>query len=224
MNDDDLITVLRKQRRNVPMTTPVEQIVSRSRALRARRRVSAVAATLGAAAAAAVAVSVALLPASQPGSHQHSHPAHAQLAAWTVSERADGTVFVRIREFRDPAGLQRKLRADGVPASVIFIQGKVQTHPVSCPSTAPGRSTCTVIQASSYPCRQLNGGHWSQSQLSKVVTGNPFGEGLFIHPSALPRHAGVQFTVRRNHGYYPDVHLPLFLESLVQASPQCTGN
>ncbi len=40
---------------------------------------------------------------------QHpSPPVHAQLAAWTVTKQADGTVLVKIREFRDPAGLQRQ--------------------------------------------------------------------------------------------------------------------
>jgi len=31
-----------------------------------------------------------------------------------------GDIKVTIRELRDPAGLQRTLRADGVPASVTF--------------------------------------------------------------------------------------------------------
>ena len=39
MNDYELITVLREQRGTVPMTVPVEQIISRGRAVRARRRV-----------------------------------------------------------------------------------------------------------------------------------------------------------------------------------------
>ena len=39
MNDDELITTLREQRDKVPMNTPVEQIISRGRAVRARRRV-----------------------------------------------------------------------------------------------------------------------------------------------------------------------------------------
>jgi hypothetical protein len=217
MNDDDLITALRKQRRRIPMTTPVEQIISRSRVVRARRRIPVVTGVLALAAGAAVAVT-ALLPTSQPSSHQPSHPAHAQLAAWTVSKQADGTVFVKIREFRDPAGLQRKLRADGVPASAIFIRGQVRIHAVRCPSTAPHRSACDSIKTDTYPCRQFSGG---QGQLSKVVTGNPFGVGMFIHPSALPRHAGVQFSVPRN--WKPHQGLPQFLEWLVQASPRCTG-
>ena len=65
MNDDELITILREQRDKVPMNTPVEQIISRGRMVRARRRVPAVAGALGAAAAVAFAVSAAL-PASHP--------------------------------------------------------------------------------------------------------------------------------------------------------------
>jgi hypothetical protein len=38
MNDDELITAVRESVTDVHMTTPVEQIVGRSRAVRARRR------------------------------------------------------------------------------------------------------------------------------------------------------------------------------------------
>ena len=65
MNDDELITILREQRDKVPMNTPVEQIISRGRAVRARRRVPAVAGALGAAAAVAFAVSAALPAATR---------------------------------------------------------------------------------------------------------------------------------------------------------------
>ena len=41
MNDNELITVLREQRGKVPMDTPVEQVIRRGRAVRARRRVPA---------------------------------------------------------------------------------------------------------------------------------------------------------------------------------------
>jgi len=62
MNDDELITVLREQRGKVVITTRVEQIINRGRAVRVRRRVSGVAAAVGAAAAAAVAAGVAFAP------------------------------------------------------------------------------------------------------------------------------------------------------------------
>jgi hypothetical protein len=65
MNDDELITELREQRGKVVMTTPLEQIISRGRAVRVRRRVAGVAAAVGAAAAATVAVGVAF-PAGHP--------------------------------------------------------------------------------------------------------------------------------------------------------------
>ena len=115
MNDDELITAVREQRNKVPMTTPVEQIINRGHAVRARRRIPGLAGVLAVVAAAAFAV-IALLPASHPASHQPG----AKLAAWTVVKQADGTVSVTIRELRDPAGLQSRLRADGVPASVNF--------------------------------------------------------------------------------------------------------
>ncbi|HEV2376601.1 MAG TPA: hypothetical protein VGS19_31050 [Streptosporangiaceae bacterium] len=40
------------------------------------------------------------------------------LAVWTVTTEPSGTVAVSIRDLRNPAGLQRALRAHGVPATV----------------------------------------------------------------------------------------------------------
>ena len=146
MNDDELITVLREQRGKVPMTTPVEEIISRGRVVRARRRVPGAAAALGAAAAAGFAVSVALpashlLPASHPaaGRPVASHPAGepgAQLAAWTVNRQPDGSIKVSFfRQLHDPAALQATLRADGVPVSVTFIG---QQNPACQPYSSSG--------------------------------------------------------------------------------------
>ena len=114
MNDDELMTAVRESFTDVHSATPVEQIVSRSRTVRTRRRIPAMAAALAVVAAAATAVTMLL-----PG-HQPSRPVTARLAAWTVVKQADGTVYVTVRELRDPAGLQRTLRADGIPASVTF--------------------------------------------------------------------------------------------------------
>ena len=71
MNDDELITAVREPFTAVHSTTPVEQIVSRSRAIRARRRIPGVAGALAVAAGAALAVTAAA--ASQP-SAQPSRP------------------------------------------------------------------------------------------------------------------------------------------------------
>jgi hypothetical protein len=163
----------------------------------ARRRVPRVAAVLGAAAAAAFAVSVAL-----PASHPASEPG-AQLAAWTVARQADGSIKVTIRELRDPAGLQRTLRADGVPASVTF---SGQQNPA----------------CHGYP----GGGSQSQRRhlLGSVVTGPTGRDVMVIHPAALPSGAGLQINALFRHDPGQRGSLEGFSVGLVQASPQCTGS
>jgi hypothetical protein len=214
MNDHELITVLREQRGNVPMTTPVEQIISRGRAVRARRRAPRVAAALGVGAAAAVAVGVAL-PASHPAASRPaaSHPASgpgARLAAWTVTRQADGSIQVTFfRELRDPAALQRTLRADGVPASVTFIgQQNPACHGIPVP-----------------PASVLG------SRNPQYAYNHPQ-DALVIHPAALPPGAGLQIAVMRGippgpSGPWPypkgSGH-PVVQVGLVKASPQCTGS
>ena len=196
MNDNELITALREQRDKVSMDTPVEQIISRGRAMRARRRVPRVAGALGAAAAAAFAVSVAL-----PASHPAGEPA-AQLASWTVVRQADGSIQVTVRELRDPAGLQRMLRADGVPASVTF--------------TGQQNPACQ-----GYP----GGGNQSQRRHLLSSVAGPAGgrDAMVIHPSALPSGAGLQiYTLFHN---YPGPRGSFQVAvGLVQASPECTSS
>ncbi len=89
--------------------------------MRARRRIPRLAAALTVVAGAVLAVT-----AVAPAGHQSG----ALLAAWTVARQADGTISVTIRELADAAGLQRTLRADGVPVSVTF---SGQPNP-SCPA------------------------------------------------------------------------------------------
>jgi hypothetical protein len=116
MKDDQLIMAVKESVTGVHMHVPTEEIVRRGRAVRARRRIPGFAAALAGSAAATVLALTVLVPAG----HHPARPPSAQLAAWTVVKRADGTVSVTIRELRDPAGLQRRLRADGIPASVTF--------------------------------------------------------------------------------------------------------
>lgn len=124
-----------------------------------RAGLAATAVTVAAGVALAV---IALLPAG----HQATPRPGAQLAAWTVVKRDDGTISVTIRQLRDPAGLQRRLRADGIPASVTFF-GQL---PRSCQRYFAG-----------------------QALINRVFSGRQ--EGRFpvmvIHPSALPHGAGV---------------------------------
>lgn len=161
MTDDDLVTMVREQRSNVQMDVPVEQIVGRGRALRARRRLPAVAAGALAVAAAAVLAVTAL----QPAGHQAGPQPPFHLTAWTVTKQADGTITITVRQLRDPAGLQHRLRADGVPASVTF-----SGYPRAC-QRYPKMSA--VLMA------EVFGGH---------------GPPLVIHPNALPHGAGIQLS------------------------------
>jgi hypothetical protein len=59
MNDDELITAVREHRNKAPMTIPAEQVISRGRAARARRRLSGMTAALGVVAVAAFAATAA---------------------------------------------------------------------------------------------------------------------------------------------------------------------
>ena len=135
-----------------------------------------------------------------------SHPAiapSAQLAAWTVARQADGSIKVTIRELRDPAGLQQRLRADGVPASVTF---SGQQNPA----------------CQGYP----GGGSQSQRrQLLSSVAGPAGGSDVMvIHPAALPSGAGLQINALFRHDPGQHGSLEGFSVGLVQASPQCTGS
>jgi hypothetical protein len=124
VTDDELLAAVREQRDKIPMTVPVEQVISRGRALRSRRRTLSAGAAL--AAAACVAVAVTALPVSHPASHRPG----ARLTAWTVLRQPGGDVAITIRELYYPAGLRRTLRADGLPAHVSF--DAVHRYPPSC--------------------------------------------------------------------------------------------
>ena len=219
MNDNDLITAVRESFTGVHTATPVEQIMRRSRAVRARRRTTGLAGAVALAAAAALAVTTLL-----PGGHQASpRPPAAQLAAWTVTRQADGSIRVTIRELRNPAGLQNKLRQDGVPASVTLLgrqNPSCQRYPASRALAHRVFSrTLEVIP----PPRQGPPTGTPLSRIGVVVV-------MLIHPSALPSGTGVQlatsFTllppVAANGGVEHVARLGTEL-NLVYASPACTG-
>jgi hypothetical protein len=215
MNDNELITVLREQRGTVLMTTPVEQIISRGRAVRARRRVPGVAAAVGTAAVAAVAVGVAL-PASHPGaSHPAAkHPAGGpglHLTAWTVSRQADGSIRVTFRDATDPAGLQRTLRADGVPVSVTFTGHQ---NP-ACQAYSSGSSQGFK------PFGSRTGPFGRPGFINNPKSAYSSPDALVIDPSALPSGAGLQIWTSGTPGAADNFLLNV---NLVQASPQCTGS
>lgn len=216
MNDNDLMTAVRESFTGVRSATEVERIVSRSRAIRARRRVSGVTAAVaavGVAAGAAVAVSAAL-PAGSPaaGRTPASHPSRVpgvRLAAWTVARQADGNIKITFREASDVAGLQRTLRADGVPASVAFAGHQN-------PACRPYSSGTAIWPFGSVPGPFHLRGFFhdpKEAYTSRYA--------LVIDPAAVHSGEGVQILVSGTPGATDNFAL---VTSLVKASPQCTGS
>jgi hypothetical protein len=118
MNDDELVVTVRESVRAAHLDIPVEQIVHRSRAIRARRRIPPLAGGLGAVVAAAALILTAG-PGPTVGPHEAARHARTVVTAdWTVREAADGTVTIDMQQYADPAGLERTLRADGINAIV----------------------------------------------------------------------------------------------------------
>lgn len=132
MNDDELITLVKEPFADVHMTMPLDQMVRCGRAVRARRRRLRGLAGAATLAAGGVAVVALLVPGG--------HPATAQMAAWTVSTDPDGGITVTVNQMKDPAGLQARLRADGIPARVTFDPLNWLTQPLPAGCTAPKMS------------------------------------------------------------------------------------
>jgi hypothetical protein len=233
MNDSELGTMVRQSVAEIHSATPVAQIISRGRAVRARRRIPGVAGALAMTAATALAVTALLTPGhsgllasghprtshpgTQPSGRLGSHPASARLAAWTVAMQANGDIDITINQLKDPAGLQATLRADGLPATVSF--------------------SGTLLSPS------CQGYLASTSTLDAVFQGHS--TYIAIDPSALPSGTGVAISDEPGAGLpTPSGNIPSFGRTptvrpsvpplstaidgplaigLVYASPQCTG-
>jgi hypothetical protein len=219
MSDTDVLNAARDRLSGMPLGSPpdVEAIMAGGRARRRRRLIPGVTGTLAVAAGAALAVT-ALTPASHPPKPQPN----VKLAAWSVTEKANGNITVVVRELADPAGLQSTLRADGVPANVTVLG-----HPdPSCRAYPMSQALFTSVYRAD----------------KTAASGDTV---LIIDPSALPGGAGVQIgtAVGRdaggrglhradvNQAIHHAVHQPAHQAAhnsvlravLVYASPQCTG-
>jgi len=208
MNDTDLSTLLRDAVLDTHMTVPESDITRRAGTLRARRRVAAGGAASAGIAAAALVVVALTAPAAPPVTSQNTM---SQLTAWTVAEHPNGVIDVTIRELKDPAGLQARLRADGVPASVTFSK---DTSP-ACHDYYPGHP----MPKAPVNMSSLDNGVFTDTQVTGDVA-------VAIHPDRLPGDAGLQFAVypagtQRSHGV--TVHTFAYEFGLVDRSPACTG-
>jgi hypothetical protein len=231
MSDSDVLTSVRDRLSETPLASPpdLDEIMARGRARRHRRLIPGVTGTLAAAAVVALA-GTALAPGTHPASHQAGRQPTVQLAAWTVTKLASGNISVTIRDLKDPAGLQRTLRADGVPASVTFAGQQNQAcrpYPGGTPLNplTVGPATHLLERVFPEPYKKLSQLRSPQGPRRMVpAQGRPAPPPSFspnhavivINPSALPGNAGVQIGVSSNGR-------AILLPQVVHASAQCTG-
>jgi hypothetical protein len=205
MNDAEVITAVKESYAGIHMDVPADVIVRRGRRLRAHRRLPGLAGATATAAALAMAAA-ALVPGTGRATAPGGSTGTGRLAAWTVVSQQDGGVKVALQwpHIRDVAGLQDRLRADGIPARVARI-GYLRP-----PLNVPG---CHVLR------------DWSDSPggISKTLwhkifygphTGQQSNHAFWVYRSAIPRGLGVLVDI------YYDGTFGLYV---VKASPQCTG-
>jgi hypothetical protein len=193
VNDAEVITAVKASYAGIHMDVPLDVIERRGRRLRARRRLPGLAVA-------------ALVPGGGSARAPAGSPGTERLAAWTVVSHPNGSVRVALRwpGIGDVAGLQDKLRADGIPARVARIR---YLHP---PLNVPG---CYVF-------RDWNAGPGGVSYTlwRKIFygphTGQQSNHAFWVYRPAIPRGLGVLVDI------YYDGTFGLYV---VKASPQCTG-
>ncbi len=224
MNDNELSTMVRESVTDVHSTTPIAQIISRGRAVRARRRTPALAGAGAVVAGTALAVTTLV-----PSGHSGNPLVNARLAAWTVAKQANGDIDVTINQLKNPVGLQSTLRADGVPVNVSFngqsMTGSCQFYPMSnnvlnAVAKTPSASrieggTLFVINPSALPAGaglDMEVGGITHNKLGQIVYIAPMNISV---PSSLPPGTGV--SVSQAIGEHALEVTPVY------ASQQCTG-
>jgi hypothetical protein len=141
--------------------------------------------------------------------------------SWTVQRTSGDTIKVTIRDLRDAAGLQAQLRADGVPANVVFLPDSFT--PTTSSSAIP--KSCDAPQLSDEANARLQNKIIDPADAatisSAVISG---GAVLVLHPSAIP--AGIGVFIKAFAAAEHTTTGPVFAmeTGLVQASPLCTGS
>jgi len=197
------ITTLREMRPTAPPAEEEamrmaarERFVAGTASRRGRQpwRMPVLAGGLAAAAAATAAAVLALTsgPVAAPG--QRVAAGHARTvvtAAWTVREDAGGTVTIYLRQYVDPAGLQRTLQSDGVNAIV---------RPIPSASRTVGKGTIT------YPtCNYAATDVAPQAVQRAAVTfaGQDLPVRFIIHPAAMPQPSALFLAFMAGVGRSP---------------------
>ena len=118
MNDDEVITAVREQRDKVHSDTSVDQIISRGRTVRARRRIPGAVTALAVVAAAGTALALGLTGVL--GAAPARSTDTIRTMAFTLVKHANGTATLTINRnvLLEPGTLQSDLARDGIRAMV----------------------------------------------------------------------------------------------------------
>ena len=226
MSDADVLRAAADYLSAIPMPSAPDTaaIITTGRARRRRMTGLSIAGT-----AAVTVVALGLFGSFGSTSHQPGRTEHAQLTAWTVAMLADGNISVTINQFKNPAGLQSTLRADGVPASVTFASQRTracQPYPAGMPGPGITPTPPLLKQVFPKPYQGLPGNLTPGTGPARSVkttgpntvplSGNS--TVIVIDPSALPSNAGVQLASENASA------TALLMPVLVYASAQCTGS
>jgi hypothetical protein len=149
---------------------------------RARARIPALLGGLTAAAA-ATATAVLVLTSGPGAVPTAGHARTVVTTAWTVREDSDGTVTITLRQYANPAGLQRTLRADGVNAIVRAMPS--QTVTPKLPSLKV--TSCSYATTNDAPPRVQRHVVTIVTQVRQEPGGGTMRVATFIiHPHAMP--------------------------------------
>jgi hypothetical protein len=135
-----------------------------------------------------------------------THEPPAALTAWSVVKGPNQTVTILIRQLRDPAGMQRTLRADGVPAVVAFQGGMLSDTPPlprGCQNPPMSDEANAKLQS------KILGPAAGMNVIDKVA--------LTIHTAEIPKGIGLNLTVQASATSWG------WSLGLVLATQACTG-
>ena len=172
MNDQELITAVRQSVRGVRMTVPADQIVSRSRAIRASGHRRLAAGITAVAAAGSVVLGLGLSGAL--GAAPNGGTGTIRTAAFTLTRNANGTDTLTLSnsQILDPAAVQQALAQHGIPALV-----KIDTICSSNPAL-PGPASIGVLAV------QIPGVNPADPGPHRVLM--PANAVTVINPAAMP--------------------------------------
>jgi hypothetical protein len=176
-----------KGRLTAAISSETRTVTARSGRMRLNRL--AVAICAGAVAAAIATVGLVLTLTGSPAAVPTAgHARTVVTVAWTVREDADGTVTITLRQYANPAGLQRTLRADGINAIVRAMPSF--TFPGRKPgprNPLPTFTGCSYATTNDAPPRVQRHVVTIVTQVRQEPGGGTMRAATFvIHPHAMP--------------------------------------